>query len=211
MTRAYCYQCNKAKQACICDLTSKVDNQVNIYVLQHPSETKNSKGSAIIAKLYLQNYQCLSGEDFSDNQQLNTLIEKHSETTFVIYPSEYALSLDHYLGQVVDGVEGGGNSRKINLIFIDATWRKASKIWHLSSNLHSLPCVRLNPETRSNYRIRKVPEDGFLSTIEAIVMSLAQIEGNQNKYRTLLDVFDKMIDFQINKMGDDVYQRNHGN
>ena len=208
MTRAYCYQCNKAKQACICGLTSKVDNQVNIYVLQHPTETKNSKGSAIIAKLYLQNYQCLMGEDFSANQQLNTLIEQYPETTFLVYPADHALSLDSCLNKSVrEGIKLEG-SKKIHLIFIDATWRKASKIWHLSSNLHSLSCVKLTPQTRSNYRIRKSPEDTCLSTIEAIAMSLAQLENNQTKYSPLLDVFDKMINFQINKMGDEVYQRN---
>ncbi len=209
MTRAYCYQCNKALQACICGLTSKVDNPVNICVLQHPTETKNAKGSAIIAKLYLQNYQCLTGEDFSANQQLNTLIEKYSATTFVVYPSANALSFSHCMKEVVNDSLKQGGLEKINLIFIDATWRKASKIWHLSSNLHSLPCIKLNPETRSNYRIRKAPQDNCLSTIEAIVMSLGQLENNQKKYRPLLKVFDKMINFQINKMGGDVYQRNY--
>jgi DTW domain-containing protein YfiP len=209
MTRAYCYQCNKAKQACICNLIPSIYNRVNIYVLQHPSEAKQAKGSAVIAKLYLQNYQCLTGEDFSGNPLLNVLIQDHAESTFVVYPSESALSLDNCLDEAIKKGQHEANLSNVNLIFIDATWPKAHKIWRLSPNLHALSCIALNLEKQSNYRIRKAPKDNSLSTIEAIVACLGYLENNMDKYQPLIEVFNKMIDFQINKMGDEVYQRNY--
>jgi len=188
-------------------LIPKIDNRVNIYVLQHLAETKNHKASAIIAKLYLQNYQCWQGEDFSDNLLLNTLLENYPENTVVVYPADHAQSLEYFASDYAenDVIE----QESVNLILIDGTWRKASKIWHLSSNLHALPCIKLDPDYQSNYRIRKASKESYLSTIEAIVSCLSCLEKDEKKYQPLLNVFDKMIDFQINKMGDEVYQRNY--
>ena len=211
MSRSFCYQCHRAQEACICGQSSKIFNDVNIIILQHPTETKNPKGSAIIAKLYLKNVTIWTGEDFSRHKPLNTFLENHPESSFLVYPCKTA----HRLDKIHSINTSGFTKQSLNLIFIDASWRKAKKIWKLSENLHSLPCLQLEPENRSNYRIRKIPGNEYLSTIESIHHCLVHIENNTNKYNPLLDVFNRMIDFQINKMGNDTFQANykstHGN
>lgn len=173
-------------------------------MLQHPDESRAAKGSAIIAKLCLQQYQCWQGEDFSAHKKLNELLHQHADTTCIVYPSDTAVSLNS-LKDVA-----GNHARQIqHVIFIDATWRKARKIWALSQNLHTLPAVKLEPEENSNYRIRKIPADGYLSTIEAIACCLASLDNAREKYQPLLALFDRMIDFQIDKMGDETYQKNY--
>ena len=209
MSRAYCYQCQKAGEACICGLLPKIHNRTNVVVLQHPTETRNPKGSAIIAKLYLKNHQQWIGENFSHHLLLNRLIEQNPASTAIVYPAKASVSrnqLEAYAQTV--NLEQSKNTIS-NLIFIDASWRKASKIWHLSKNLHRLPHIRLQPAASSNYRIRKSPGDDHLSTIEAICHCLSQLETSEEKYQPLLDVFDKMIDFQISKMGSETYQKNY--
>ena len=96
-----------------------------------------------------------------------------------------------------------------NLIVIDATWRKAKKIWALSKNLHDLPAIKLSDDYVSRYRIRKVPADGYLSTVEAITFSLADIENKPTKYQPMLEMFDQIIDEKIDSMGKDVYRQNY--
>ena len=99
--------------------------------------------------------------------------------------------------------------RQYVFIFIDASWRKARRIWHLSTNLHPLITIRLDQLEKSNYRIRKEPGPGLVSTLEAIVTLLSCLESQPDKYQPLLQVFNEMIDHQIQSMGDTVYQKNY--
>ena len=204
MSRSYCYQCQRVKQACLCQQITVIDNPVSVYVLQHPDESRVNKGTAIIAKLSLKNYTCWTGEDFSSHEALNQLLEKQSETVAIVYPSEHAETFE-------ESMKVAEKDLKIkHLIFIDATWRKAKKIWSLSTNLHNLRSLKLDAG-HSNYRIRKVPADGYLSTVEAISESLSVLEADNKKYQPMLMVFDSMIDYQIKQMGSDTYKNNYDN
>ena len=176
---------------------------MSVTVLQHPDESRINKGTAIIAKLSLKNYQCWQGEDFSSHKALNALIDFCADNIAIVYPSEQADSVNDYLKP-----DSADRSIK-HLIFIDATWRKAKKIWSLSTNLHALSAIKLDAGNISNYRIRKVPADGYLSTIEAVTQCLSDFDGQDKKYQPLLDVFDSMIDYQIDQMGSDTYNKNY--
>lgn len=203
MSRSYCYQCQRVKDACFCHKIIQIDNPVSVTILQHPDERRVNKGTAIIAKLSLKNYQCWQGEDFSSHKALNGLINSSANSIAVVYPSEESVSINEYL-------KCEGKERSIeHLIFIDATWRKAKKIWSLSTNLHALPSIKLDAANISNYRIRKVPADGYLSTIEAVTQCLSDFDGQNKKYQPLLDVFDSMIDYQIDQMGAETYDKNY--
>lgn len=203
MSRAYCYQCQRVKSACVCDRAVSIDNPVNVYVLQHPDEARHSKGTAIIARLCLQNYHCWQGEDFSSHPALNQLIKDSADEICVVYPSATAMELNPAADTINDKIR--------HLIFIDATWRKAKKIWSLSDNLHKLTTIKLSANRKSTYRIRKVPADGFLSTIEAISFCLADIENDSDKYQPMLALFDHIIDAKIEDMGGDIYAKHYQN
>lgn len=210
MSRAYCYQCFRVEKNCLCNKLSIIDNKINIIVLQHPDEIKNVKGSSIIAKLYLQNYRSWQGEDFSHNNELIELIEKHKESTLIVFPGDDGL-------QLVDWVKGINNQSQLlemnyyNLIFIDASWRKARKIWLSFPLFKEIKCVHLGSSGMSNYRIRKIPMPGYLSTIEAIVTCLSVAENNSEKYLPLLRVFDNMIDAQISYIDKKVFNEHYKN
>lgn len=202
MSRAFCYQCRRAKVACLCGRIEKQPNDIKIIVLQHPDEVNNPKGTGIIAELGLLQYQRWVAEDFADHKALMRFIAENAEQTAVLYPLEGASELS----------EESGHSKTLDLkylIIVDATWRKAKKIWALQSQLHKLKCVRLTNEQISNYRIRKVPKDGYLSTVESVVVALRVLEGRPQAYQPLLDLFTEMVDFQIKQMGEQTYQTNY--
>jgi len=198
MSREVCYTCHRAKVACLCARIEKHANPVNIIVLQHPDEVKNSKGSAIIAELGLKQYQAWVGEDFRQVKALNELIENASEEMLVLFPAKQAVDLKRNMSE-----------KAKYLIIIDASWRKARKIWETNKQLHKLKCVKLVTDRSSNYRIRKVPQQGYLSTIESIVEGLRVLDKSPGAYQPLLDLFYEMIDFQISKMGHEVYVKNY--
>ena len=62
----------------------------------------------------------------------------------------------------------------------------------------------------SRYRLRKAPQAGALSTIEAIVSALETLEAPA-QFAALLRPFEALIEGQIAAMGEQTYQRNHLN
>jgi len=198
MSREVCYTCHRAKVACLCGRIEKQSNQIKIIVLQHPDEVKNSKGSVIIAELGLKQYESWAGEDFRENKALNELIRNYADEILVLYPAKQAVELKGKMGK-----------KAKYLIIIDATWRKARRIWETNQQLHKLKCVKLETDILSNYRIRKVPQQGYLSTVESIVEGLRVLEVKPDGYQPLLDLFYEMVDYQIAKMGKEVFIKNY--
>lgn len=176
-------------------------------VLQHPDEAKNPKGSAIIAELGLEQYMCWKGEDFNQHQRLESLLDESAGKTAILYPEEGAEWLE------AEGTIAAGQDKPWadieNLIVIDGTWRKASKIWQINPRLHQLRRYRFREDMKSAYRIRKAPEQSYLSTVESIVYALRAIEDRPQVYADLLDLFGEMIDFQIKSMGKETYENNY--
>lgn len=172
--------------------------------MQHPEETANSKGSAIIAELGLLQYQRWTGENFRQFEPLNTLLVEEAGKIALLYPTESSKLLDdHWLG------DQGANIK--TLLVIDGTWRKARKIWEINSQLHKLPTIRLDSNKKTSYRIRKAPQEGYLSTVECIVEGLRVLETRPDGYQPLIRLFTEMVDFQINKMGEKTYSKNYEN
>jgi DTW domain-containing protein YfiP len=83
------------------------------------------------------------------------------------------------------------------LVVVDGTWSQARKLVERNPLLAALPRLGLLPERPSNYRIRKEPADHCVSTIEAVVDVLGQLEGDRERYRGALVAFDHMVDTQI--------------
>lgn len=171
-------------------------------MLQHAEETANSKGSAIIAELGLQQYQRWTGEDFRQFEPLEKLLTEEAGKIALLYPAESSYVLDDHWK--VDQGES-----VTTLLVIDGTWRKARKIWEINTQLHNLSIIRLAENKKSAYRIRKAPQEGYLSTVESIVEGLRVLESRPDAYRPLLELFTEMVDFQIDKMGEKTYAKNY--
>jgi len=198
MPREVCYTCRRAKIACLCGRVESQANNIKVIVLQHPDESNNAKGSAIIAELGLKQYQRWIGEDFRQHAGLNACLQAFAHEILILYPSPHAQALTDKPTGVVK-----------YLLIIDATWRKAKRIWEINPQLQALCCVKLANNKSTHYRIRKAPQPGYLSTVESIVEGLRVLEGDENAYQPLLTLFDEMIDFQIANMGNATYKRNY--
>jgi DTW domain-containing protein YfiP len=152
--------------------------------------------------LSLPKTRVLVGEDFTDNETLNRLLDDDIETS-VLFPDERAIVLHSPRSS-----ELGVSSKRF--ILIDGTWKKAYKIWQLSTNLHSLPLVKLPEDLQGDYRIRKAPSENSLSTVEAGYHLLSTIEPERD-FSALLSAFKNMIDFQIQQMPPELYRKHYGN
>jgi len=165
-------------------------------LLQHPSEVNHALNTARLAALGLTHAQLVVGEVFED---LATLLSPPGYQARLLFPADDAQPLQAY----------APSDQPLLLVVPDGTWRKARKLLHLNPLLAALPRVTLAEGAESRYRLRKAPGPGALSTVEAIVQALEVLEAPAS-FAPLLKPFEALIEGQIAAMGDEVFQRNHG-
>lgn len=160
-----------------------MDTPVNLLILQHPHESKQAKNTAKLIKLVIRKCHIHVGETPEDFVTVKTDIEKNTQPPWVLYPNEASLGLEsaaqHFPNQLPD-----------TLIFIDATWRKAYKIWQSNPWLHVLPSWHFSDVPEGDYRIRKSKLPHSLSTLEATSHALSLLFNTNTQ--PMLDVFDVM-------------------
>ena len=183
---------------CLCALIPQLDSRTRVLLLQHPSEVSHALNTARLAALGLTHAQLRVGEVFDD---LDQLINQPGYQARLLFPGEDT--------QVLTAYELADKSLPLLLVVPDGTWRKVRKLLHLNPMLAQLPRVTLPQGAVSRYRLRKAPGPGALSTLEAIVQALEILEA-PTSFAPLLRPFEALIEGQIEAMGADTYERNHG-
>ena len=198
MSRAQCSRCMRPQTHCLCALIPQLDSRTRVLLLQHPSEVSHALNTARLAALGLTHAQLRVGEVFDDLEQLINLPGYQAR---LLFPGEDA--------QVLHAYELADTSLPLLLVVPDGTWRKVRKLLHLNPVLAQLPRVTLPQGAVSRYRLRKAPGPGALSTLEAIVQALEILEA-PTSFAPLLRPFEALIEGQIEAMGLETYERNHG-
>ena len=203
MSRILCQQCYRPKVTCICAFVSKVANTMPVIVLQHPNEVGQSKGSLTLLANSLNHCTVIVGEDFSENTQLNLLLANYREHAYLLYPHEQAITLqkpkaiNHITKQQSLTINNQTQHDNACLILIDATWKKAYRMFMLSNNLQQLIKLQLPQGYQSHYLIRKTSVTNGLSTLEACCYALGLIEQDESKYLSLIDKFKEFNHFLL--------------
>lgn len=199
MSRPQCPRCTRPTERCLCALIPCLSSRTRVLILQHPSEVKHALNTARLAALGLSNAELLVGEVF---ESLAALLQPPGYRACLLFPGEQAQTLLQF-------AEQQHSEQPLLLVVPDGTWRKARKLLHLNPLLATLPRVMLPEGLQSRYRLRKAPMPGALSTIEAIVTALNTVEAPVC-FDALLKPFDALIEGQIEAMGEQTFQRNHG-
>ncbi|MFW7264525.1 tRNA-uridine aminocarboxypropyltransferase [Pseudomonas juntendi] len=197
MPRPRCERCQRPLDHCLCSLIPALGSRTRVILLQHPSESAHALNTARLAALGLSNAELRVGEVF-DN--LPALLATPGYRPALLFPGAESQPLAAY---------GPVDEQPLLLIVPDGTWRKARKLLYLNPLLETLPRVTLGQVAASRYRLRKAPEAGALSTIEAVVGALNALE-QPACFDALLAPFEALIEGQIRAMGVETFQRNHG-
>ena len=202
MSRLCCARCNRPLKACICQFIIAVDNDVHVVVLLHPKEVNQAKGTLPLLVNSLTNCTVIEGENFSDNKMLIDLLSHYGDNVALLYPSDRALLLKA-VGDTPMGNDQPYNkiSKVKCIVLLDATWKKAYRMYQLSTNLHQLKHFALPENLVGQYTIRKTKKEYALSTLEACCYALEIIEGNSKnksgKYQLLINKFVEFNTFQL--------------
>ncbi len=178
MSRPRCSQCFRPQSHCLCSHIRHCDNQHPVLIMQHSSEQQHAKGTAQLAYQALAKAELIVGESPADFYSLEQRVRSQPEAFALIYPSPISQALETQaisLGTFIS------TDKPLQLIFLDGTWRKAKKLWHLNPWLQTITQFHLETPPQSQYLIRKTNIDKGLSTIEAIAYTLQVVENMQPK------------------------------
>ena len=105
--------------------------------------------------------------------------------TFLFYPSPDAVELDRELV--------AQDSRPIQLIVPDGSWRQAGKVRYRHPELKDVPRVKIGAPNLATYQLRAQHRPEGMATLQAIANALGVIEGDVVKaqlmklYRTKVE------------------------
>ncbi|WP_370979305.1 tRNA-uridine aminocarboxypropyltransferase [Agaribacterium sp. ZY112] len=183
--RSYCEQCQLPMRTCVCSAVKPQHCLTQIEILQHPQESKAAKNTAFLLKLsFPQQVRLWLGEQAHDFAELREELRKEqlkpaqAQPWAVLYPSEVAEPISH----IPSTAQGH------RLIVIDATWRKAYKMWQLNQWLHQLPQYKLEGIKGRYARASSVKH--ALSTLECVQHTLTVCEPklDTQALQTLFDL-----------------------
>jgi DTW domain-containing protein YfiP len=161
--RNRCDSCLKLSEACFCHTITSISNHKKIIILQSKEESKHILNTGIMAKLTFQNISIYNDEPFFKCQEL--LNELSHSKACLFKPHSESLSFESSHGDFD------------TLIFIDATWKKANKIFFENEFLSLIPKVSFTTHIESQYFLRKEPKKNYISTFEAAVHAIEIDQG----------------------------------
>jgi DTW domain-containing protein YfiP len=196
----FCFTCFRLKMTCFCTLIKPFDTKTHFVLLLHPMEAKREKatGTGRLSLACLKNSQMIMGIDFTEDPQVNALIDDPKNYCMVLYPGEKAINVSN---DDITPLQNLGD-RRLVIFLIDGTWPCAKKMMRLSKNINTLPRISFTATHESLFVIKEQPAEFCLSTIESIHFFLSEcdrrkLEDLGKKQDNMLDVFKAMVDFQI--------------
>ena len=183
--REVCPACRRPVSVCYCAHVTQVPTRTRVVVLQHPRERDMPIGTARMATLCLPNAELHEGVCW-DDAALGRVLSDPDRTPILLYPGPGSLDV------MTHPPEG-----PVTLVVVDGTWWQAKKLVRENPRLRALPRYAFTPPRPSEYRIRKEPEEAYVSTLEALVHVLGALEGDPARFEALLRPFRAMIDGQI--------------
>ncbi|MFA6238357.1 MAG: tRNA-uridine aminocarboxypropyltransferase [Bacteriovorax sp.] len=195
----FCFKCFRLQQNCLCHFIKPFDTGTRFILLMHPMEAKKEKmGTGRISIACLKNSSMITGIDFTNNDEVNAIINNPENYCTVLYPGEKSLNISSDDVSSLKNLE----NKKLVVFLIDGTWPCAKKMMKLSVNINSLPRVSFSSNHESLFVIKEQPAQFCLSTLESIHFFLCESERRgleilEGSHDNMIDVFKEMINFQI--------------
>ena len=154
-----CPRCLFQRRVCLCAEIPTLETQTRIVIVRHHLERWRSSNSGRLAHLALTNSVIVDHGGEGGPAVLPPL-----EGAWLVYPEGEP--------RVVAPVPPPRQ-----LVFLDATWSQARRMFRKLDALRGLPILRLPDAPMPAARLRESPGEGRVSTIEAIARALRLVEG----------------------------------
>ena len=201
--RAVCSTCHYPQSTCVCAAVETCENQHEIVIIQHPSEAKNAKNTVRLLSLSLSKISVISASDEEAMQDLKTTCMHANQGIYFVFPNAESQSFETEIYKRISDKYVSANlpqnteQEKATFIFIDATWRKAKRIWLENPWMATYQSLHFDEQIDSLYHIRKTRIDNGLSTLEAVAYVLQKSE--ELDVAPLLRLFEHMQSFWLQR------------
>jgi len=192
LAREMCHRCNRPVALCYCHALVDVDNRIPLVIIQQRQEAFHPYNSARILKLCLHQCYTIQSEQFT-LEDIEALLPQHQ--LILLFPED-GQENENEEDKEECSTSASNSAEKVALIVIDATWKKAKKIYFSNPWMQQLPKLSLGSQHQSNYRIRKASKDNYLSTLESSVLGLVAL-GESSQVRELYKTFDALVEQQL--------------
>lgn len=172
-------------------------SRTKFVILMHPYEFRRVKlNTGRLAHHCLADSELYVDDRFDGHEAVQALIDDPENYPVLLYPGKDARDLSKGELQAED-LKG----RRLVVFLLDGTWRMVRPMLSFSENLQRLPKVMFTNAAPSRYVIKRQPEAGCLSTLEAAhELLLALEQSGLDEYtmpEQMLDLFTEMQTFQV--------------
>lgn len=152
-----CERCLFQRRVCLCADIPRIENHTQVVIVRHHLERNRSSNSGRLAAM------ALTGCTIVDHGgDLGRATLPPLDGAWLVYPQ----------GDVAVPA-----TPPKQLVFLDASWSQARRMYRKLDGLRGLPILRLALDA-STPRLRESPAPGFGSTIEAVAAALRLFEGD---------------------------------
>lgn len=183
--RARCARCARPQRVCICDALTPLETTTRVVVLQHPREARVGIGTARLLSVALPSCTVERALVLGEAHPTRRAIEEAGAHAALLFPGEDVPSLSE-----------APRDRPATLVVLDGTWSTAATLLKRNPWLARVPRYRLPEGLPSEYRIRREPDEAFVSTLEATGRALAVLEPGGFDVDALLAPFRAMVSTQ---------------
>ena len=190
-TKEPCGICAASRTSCLCDVVPRIELRTKVCLVIHHRELSRSSNTGLLALRALVNSEMRirgEGREALDLKDLITLQYR----TFLFYPSGDAAELDQALVMQ--------ESKPIQLLVPDGTWRQARKIHSRHLELRNLPRVKISKPNNSTFQLRAQSRPERMATLQAIAQGLGIIEGDPVRAQ-LMKLYYAKIDRTLKARG----------
>ena len=169
----------------MCSGLGPIPSRTRVLLLQHPREARLAICSAWLTRVALENAELHRGVRFEANPRVRDLAGRAGAA--LLFPGPDATPA----GELASGPPEV-------LVVVDGTWLQAAKMLAANPALAALPRVTLAPGHESGYgALRREPEAGHLSTIEAVAHALGALERDPARFAPMVRAFRRMVELQL--------------
>lgn len=167
-----CVQCHFHSGQCICEKLKPVDTKIRFTIIMHHREYHLTSNTGRLGKNTLPNCEIvLRGLENNPIDWENIL--KKDEEVYILYPS------DDSIEAIPENIQHP-SEKNIHIIVPDGSWKQASKVYKREDAIKHFPCIKLpNKNYKSNYFLRRAPQENYLCTYEAMSKVVEEIESAQ--------------------------------
>ncbi|CAM2888410.1 tRNA-uridine aminocarboxypropyltransferase [Vibrio mytili] len=181
-----CQYCQVAQEYCLCALQPNVESDIACMLIVSENEVfKPSNTGRLIADTIQETYVYQWNRTEPSKEMLD-LLNNEAYQPVIVFPDEYVDKPERLLKDMSPEhlVSTNGIQKKWLLIFIDGSWREARKIFRRSEYLQSLPVLSIEPQSLSEYVMRRSDNEQHLSTAEVATLVFQQA-GEEHASRCL--------------------------